>query len=200
MEVILASASPRRKELLEQIGIPFRICVSDAEEISAKSQPEQIVMELSKKKADASVDRILAEASVWKPSCEEGFLVIGADTLVFSGKEQMGKPSDEAEAFAMLARLQGKVHQVYTGVTLLPLRNGKKEKAASFYEKTQVEFYPMEDSEIQSYIRSGEPFGKAGAYAIQGIGSKYIKRIEGDYNTVVGLPVARLYREMKKYQ
>ena len=124
--------------------------------------------------------------------------MIGADTLVFLDGEQMGKPSDVSGAFSMLFRLQGRCHQVYTGVTLLTIHDGREKDRKSFYEKTQVEFYPMSEEEIREYIETGEPMGKAGAYGIQGIGGKYVKRIEGDYNNVVGLPVARLYQELKK--
>ncbi len=201
MEIILASASPRRRELLAQIGLAFRICVSDAEEIITKEKPEEIVMELSEKKADAVARRILAGEASDSAGAEisfEDLLVIGADTLVFSDGEQMGKPSDASGAFSMLSRLQGRSHQVYTGVTLIRLGSGKECRRKSFYEKTQVEFYPMQEEEIRGYIATNEPMGKAGAYGIQGIGGRFVKRIEGDYNNVVGLPVARLYQELRK--
>lgn len=201
MEIILASASPRRRELLAQIGLKFRIYISDAEEIVTKNKPEDIVMELSEKKAEAVAERLVSgEASdvAGEEISLEDLLVIGADTLVFLDGEQMGKPSDVSGAFSMLSRLQGRCHQVYTGVTLLALQNGREKGWKAFYEKTQVEFYPMSEEEIREYIGTGEPMGKAGAYGIQGIGGKYVKRIEGDYNNVVGLPVARLYQELKK--
>lgn len=200
MEIILASASPRRRELLTQIGLEFRICVSDAEETVTKKEPADIVVELSEKKASGVAAQILSGKATDSRGMEISpgeLLILGADTLVFLDGKQMGKPSDASDAFSMLSRLQGKVHQVYTGVTIVVLKDGKIIKQKSFYEKTQVEFYPMTRDEIQEYIHSNEPLGKAGAYAIQGIGSKYVKRIEGDYNNVVGLPVARLYRELK---
>lgn len=200
MEIILASASPRRRELLAQIGFQFRICVSDAEEIITEKEPGAIVMELSKKKAEDVAKKILSGEAADSTGAEISLgelLIIGADTLVFLDGEQMGKPSDASDAFSMLSRLQGGCHQVCTGVTLLVLKEGKEAKRKTFYEKTQVEFYPMSQEEIQEYTETGEPMGKAGAYAIQGIGSRYVKRIEGDYSNVVGLPVARLYQELK---
>lgn len=200
MEMILASASPRRRELLAQIGFKFRICVSDAEEVITRCEPGEIVMELSEKKAEAVAGRILAGEAADSAGAEisaEDLLVIGADTLVFLEGEQMGKPSDASGAFSMLSRLQGRSHQVYTGVTLLMIKNGKEWSRKRFYEETQVEFYPVSEEEIREYIETGEPMGKAGAYGIQGIGGKFVKRIEGDYNNVVGLPAARLYQEIK---
>lgn len=200
MEIILASASPRRRELLAQIGLKFRICTSDAEEIVTKKEPEEIVMELSERKAEAVSGQILSGEAVDSAGAEISLgdlLVIGADTLVFSDGEQLGKPLNASDAFSMLFRLQGRCHQVYTGVTLLAVKDGEERKRKSFYGRTLVEFYPMSREEIEEYIGTGEPFGKAGSYGIQGIGSKYVKRIEGDYNNVVGLPVARLYQELK---
>lgn len=201
MEIILASASPRRRELLTQIGVTFRICVSDAEETITKSKPGEIVMELSEKKAEAVAERILLKEATDLAGAEifaGDLLVIGADTLVFLDGEQMGKPSDASGAFSMLSRLQGRSHQVCTGVTLFALRDGKEYARKSFYEETQVEFYPVSEEELWEYIETKEPMGKAGAYAIQGIGGKFVKRIEGDYNNVVGLPVAKLYQELKR--
>lgn len=203
MEIILASASPRRRELLTQMGLRFRICISDAEEMVTKKEPEEIVMELSERKAGAVADRILSGEAVDMAGAEiplGDLLVIGADTLVFLDKEQLGKPLDAPEACSMLSRLQGRCHQVYTGVTLFRIREGERSGRKQFYEKTRVEFYPMSRPEIEAYVETGEPFGKAGSYAIQGIGSKYIKRIEGDYSNVVGLPVARLYQELKNME
>lgn len=200
MEIILASASPRRRELLAQIGLNFRICISDAEEIVTKKEPEDIVMELSERKAEAVSGQIISEAAVDSLGAEiplGDLLIIGADTLVFLDGEQLGKPFDAPDAFSMLSRLQGCCHQVYTGVTLISIRDREERKRKSFYERTLVEFYPMSQEEIEEYIGTGEPFGKAGSYGIQGIGSKYVKRIKGDYNNVVGLPVARLYQELK---
>lgn len=182
MDLILASSSPRRKELLELLGIPFQIKVSDVEETYQDGlQPHEIVMELARIKANA-----IAETN--KKS-----VVIGADTIVVSDGKVLGKPADKEEAISMLTQLSGKVHQVFTGVALL-----KDGNTHLFYEKTDVEFWPLEEKEVEQYVLTGEPFDKAGSYGIQGYGSLLVKRIEGDYFTVVGLPVSRLNRELKK--
>ena len=122
--------------------------------------------------------------------------MIGSDTVVSLNGEILGKPSDEEAAFAMLSRLSGQTHQVYTGVAVLAGKKQEEERLI-FFEKTDVEFYPVSEEEIRSYIASGEPMDKAGAYGIQGRGGRFVKRICGDYNTVVGLPVSRLYQELK---
>jgi septum formation protein len=129
-------------------------------------------------------------------SGEEGLLVIGSDTVVSLDGEILGKPSDEEEAFSMLSRLSGRTHQVYTGVAVLA-GTERIEQQIVFFEKTDVDFYPVSEEEIRSYIASGEPMDKAGAYGIQGRGGRFVRRIRGDYNTVVGLPAARLYQELK---
>ena len=127
---------------------------------------------------------------------ESTAVVIGADTLVFFRGKPLGKPRDEKEAALMLKALQGQTHQVYTGVTLI-WHQGKSLRQMSFHERTDVSVWPMTDEEIGEYVKSGEPMDKAGAYGIQGLFARFIRRIEGDYNNVVGLPVGRLYQEMK---
>lgn len=189
MRIILASASPRRKELLRQIGWEFEIMVSEVEETVTKSTPQDIVEELSQRKAEAVLCRIPREAT--------DVLVIGADTIVVYEGQILGKPSDEEDAKRMLRLLQGKSHFVYTGVTLCCRRAGE-EQSITFHEATKVNFYPMTEQEIQEYAACGEPADKAGAYGIQGICARYISGIEGDYNNVVGLPVGRLYRVGKE--
>lgn len=192
-KIILASASPRRRELMAQIGIEFEVRKSDAEEEADDIKP--------KKPADL-VKRLscLKAADVWQGLTEEerkNVLVIGADTVVSLDGKIMGKPADEAEALQMLSLLQGRLHRVYTGVTLIYERNSKyREK--SFFEKTDVSMFTMSQEEIASYVATGEPMDKAGAYGIQGKCAAYIKGISGDYNNVVGLPIGRLYQEMKK--
>ena len=185
-KIILASASPRRRELLAQIGLPFTVQVSSVEEVITKTAPEEIVMELSAQKAEDV-----------KKNTEEDCIVIGADTIVsYSDGEKtqiLGKPGSEEEAFGMLKLLQGNSHQVYTGVTIC-----FGEQIRTFYEKTQVHVYPMNEEQIEEYIKTGEPMDKAGAYGIQGRFAAFIKGIEGDYNNVVGLPVGRLYQELCK--
>ena len=184
--IVLASASPRRKELLEQIGLPFTIEVSGIEEVITKTVPQEVVMELSAQKA---VDV--------KKKLQEDAVVIGADTIVVYDNENggsiLGKPKSEEEAFEMLNRLQGNVHQVYTGVTLC-----YGEEVMSFYECTKVYVYEMSKEQIWNYIKTGEPMDKAGAYGIQGKFAAFVKGMEGDYNNVVGLPVGRVYQELCK--
>lgn len=190
MRIILASKSPRRRELLAQIGIEYECIVSDKEEKIAQTVPEEAVKELSKQKAE----------TVFEMTAEEEVLVIGADTVVVCGGEIMGKPKDRADAKRMLTRLSGGCHSVWTGVTIIYRAGCAKENAVSvetFAEETRVYMYDISDEEIERYAQSGEPDDKAGAYAIQGAGAKFIKRIEGDYNNVVGLPVAALYQRIK---
>ena len=188
--IILASASPRRRELLTQIGIEYEVVPSEGEERTEKSRPEEIVMALSRQKA-ADVEGKMEEKG------EDGFLIIGADTVVAFEGTVMGKPKDREDARRMLDTLQGNVHQVYTGVTLCRKKDGQPPVFHTFYEKTDVTMYPMSGDEIEAYIATGEPMDKAGAYAIQGRCAAYVKGICGDYSNVVGLPVGRLWQEMK---
>lgn len=204
MRIILASASPRRKSLLEQIGWDFTVRVSTVEEMVTSTVPEEVVMELSRQKA-LDVFTSLREAQEGRrgepidspEESREDYLVIGADTIVAHDGKILGKPSDKAEAKEMLSLLQGGSHHVYTGVTLC-FHSDKGDQTVSFYEATGVSFYSMTEEEIDSYVAGGEPMDKAGAYGIQGEGARYIRKIEGDYNNVVGLPVGRLYQEVRK--
>ncbi|MBQ2802616.1 MAG: septum formation protein Maf [Lachnospiraceae bacterium] len=206
MKIILASASPRRKELLEQIGIAFEIVVSNVEEMVTATVPARVVEELSSQKAMATWELLknsqlqVATGSAINESTKESeeLLVIGADTIVVCEGQILGKPKDKGAAKQMLQLLQGRSHEVFTGVTLLHY-NLQKEQVDkhSFYEVTEVLFYPMSEEEIEDYVESGDPLDKAGAYGIQGFCARYISGIKGDYNNVVGLPVGRLYQEMK---
>ncbi len=186
---VLASASPRRLELMEQMGIYFEVSPAHGEEKTTKELPEDIVEELSCAKACEAADRY---ADKYK---NDTTVIIGADTIVFHANEIMGKPKDKNDAAAMLAKLQNDVHQVYTGVTLVIMEKGER-RNVTFHEKTDVTMYPMTDAQIQAYVATGEPMDKAGAYAIQGKCAIYIKKIDGEYNNVVGLPVARLMQEL----
>lgn len=198
-KIILASASPRRKELLGRIGMDFEVRVSCAEERTKAKKPAGMVKELSALKASDIWGKLSEEE---KKSC----LVVGADTVVSMQGTIMGKPKDREDAVRMLTLLQGRTHQVYTGVTYVyeegqsdtdpDLR--RKYRMKSFYEKTDVLVYPMSMEEIERYVMTGEPMDKAGSYGIQGAFASYIKGIKGDYNNVVGLPVGRLYQEIKK--
>lgn len=192
MKIILASKSPRRKELLSQVGYTYECVVSEKEETADAVQPSDVVKELAQQKAEDVCAKIEKEGQM-----EEDCLVIGADTIVAKDSEIFGKPKDTEDAKRMLSALQGREHSVWTGVTLIYLRDGKKKKKV-FAEETKVHMYSMSEQEIEEYIRTKEPEDKAGAYAIQGYAAKFIKKIDGDYNNVVGLPVAKIYQELKK--
>ena len=201
MRIILASASPRRRELLTQMDLTFEVIPSKGEEVITKQCPSEVVMELAGQKA-GEIARQFADKTEGLPKKEKenggrDILVIGADTVVVKDGQILGKPKDEADAVRMLTMLQGSTHQVYTGVCLIR-RNGGQEICHSFYEATDVEFYPMSEEEIRRYVETKEPMDKAGAYGIQGKCAVYIRGIKGDYNNVVGLPVARLYHELDK--
>ena len=188
-KIILASASPRRKELLAKAGISFTVIPAAGEEKRTSENPGEAIQQLARDKAEW-VAQSLAE-------CEEGTLVIGSDTIVVFENRILGKPKDRRDAAETLEKLQGNTHQVYTGVTVLERKAGKWVEH-TFFESTDVTFYPVSREEIQDYIATGEPMDKAGSYGIQGLFGIYVKGICGDYNNVVGLPVARLFHEMKK--
>lgn len=180
-KIILASGSPRRKELLLQIGMEFEIEKAKGEEIITSQDPSEAVKELSAQKALEVAKR------------SDGTVIIGADTVVAAEGRILGKPKDRKDALRMLGMLQGKEHQVITGVTVL-LKNTAQ--TISFAEVTKVRVAPMTQAQMERYVDSGEPMDKAGAYGIQGKFAVYVSGIEGDYNNVVGLPVGRLYREV----
>lgn len=187
-QIVLASASPRRKELLELMGLTFTIIPSRKEEIITKSSPAEIVEELAAQKAEDVSEGLTEDA-----------LVIGSDTIVVCDGEVMGKPADEEAAFAMLHKLQGKTHEVYTGVAVINRENGKI-TSDIFSKKAAVTVHAMTDEEIWWYIHQGESMDKAGAYGIQGSFAVFVDEIAGEYNTVLGLPVAGLYQVLKKYR
>ena len=179
MDIILASQSPRRKELMGQIGLKFKVISPNVDEhMEGNPSPAQLVEELSLRKARAVERQADGEA-----------LIVAADTVVALEGTVLGKPEDEREAFAMLSALAGNRHYVYTGVTVL--RDGR---AVTQHEVTTVTFRELEPDEISSYIATGEPMDKAGAYGIQGLGALLVSGIEGDYFNVMGLPVYRLGR------
>ncbi len=191
-KIILASASPRRSELLAQISLEFTVIPSDVEENPKSTLPQDIVIELSKEKA----------RDVWGKIGQNNTgdsLVISADTVVSIEGEILGKPRDEEDAARMLGLLSGKEHQVYTGVTLIWIAGEGKQEEYSFYVCTGVLMYRMTKAEILEYVLSGEPMDKAGAYAVQGKAAAFIKSIRGEYSNVVGLPTGRLYQEMKAW-
>ena len=198
-QMILASASPRRKELLEQIGAEFVICPAKGEEVITETDPSAVVMELSRQKAEEVAYGVLIyneqHADLATP---QDILVIGADTVVAYENQILGKPKDEEDARRMLTMLSGKTHSVYTGVTFVFIDKEGRTGEHCFFEKTDVCMYPLKEEEIDRYIQSGDPMDKAGSYGIQGRFAIHIKEIRGDYNYVVGLPVARLYQELQK--
>jgi septum formation protein len=185
MKLVLASASPRRKELLAQIGITPFIEPSAVEEKVTSTNPEEVVLELSSQKAQDVAQHQ-----------ETGTMVIGADTVVAIDGQILLKPVSHEDAYRMISMLQGRNHQVYTGVTMIYCGQHEN-KVKSFVEKTDVTVYPMSEDEIKAYAFSEEPMDKAGAYGIQGNYAAFVKGITGDYNNVVGLPVGRVYQEMK---
>ena len=182
--VILASGSPRRKELLALAGFNFTVCPAKGEEVTSKTLPCDIVCELAHQKA-------FEIAKAQKAPC----YVIGADTIVAFENRILGKPKDSADAVRMVSMLQGSTHQVYTGVTFAGCIRGQQ-ILHTFYEKTDVTFYPVTKEDLHAYVDSGDSLDKAGAYGIQGAFAIHVKGIEGDYNNVVGLPIARLYHEL----
>ena len=186
MRYILASQSPRRRELLGRTGLEFEVIPSSVEEKITKTVPTDIVMELSEQKASDVYEKLDD-----KKNCT----VIGSDTIVVYRDEILGKPTDKNEAYDMLSMLADRTHQVYTGVALIKNEKGIVTKK-TFYEKTDVIFYPVSKEDLRRYVESGDCMDKAGAYGIQGDFSIHVKEIHGDYNNVVGLPIGRLYQEL----
>ena len=203
--IILASASPRRRELLSQIGVEYEVIPSRIEEVVTSTVPSEIVMELAKQKAEDIAIQVNLP----------GKIVLGADTIVALNGEVMGKPTDEEDAFSMISKLQNNTHQVYTGVSISFLKEDGTVFSHVFYEETEVFVYPMSEEEIWSYLKTkastsssavskwnpeSTPYeceDKAGGYGIQGSFAAYIRGIKGDYNNVVGLPIGRVYQELK---
>ncbi len=184
-EIILASASPRRSELLTQIGIRFRVEKSHGDEIITKTAPGEIVEELALQKAAEVAQRF------------DAGIILGADTIVWAEGKVLGKPKDRQDAKEMLLLLQNRAHSVFTGVTLIRKRPGEKEIIRTFHRETRVHVHSMSEEEIESYLDTGDPFDKAGSYGIQGPFAAYVDGIEGDYLTVVGLPVSAVYQELR---
>ncbi len=191
VQVVLASNSPRRKEILAQVGVSFEVCPSNVEEVISQVKPAEVVKELSLQKAEDVANR-------WQQDHMGDAVIIGADTVVAAGNTILGKPKDTEDARQMLSALQGAEHSVYTGVALVLLQEGKK-RIIQFHEETKVEVFPMSEKEIEVYLNSGEHKDKAGAYGIQGRFGAYIKGIRGDYNNVVGFPVARFIQVLKEH-
>lgn len=218
-ELILASASPRRQELIRLLGLPYRIDPADVDErIEGKVSPHEAVEILSLRKAKAVAGRLESDA--------QGAIVVGSDTIVVLDGELLGKPDSAEEAWRMLEMLQGRTHEVYSGIACVLVDCGEtaaaipaeksdaetlkfgdtgryrvrssstdgKPVAIVGHTVTKVTFRPMDDLEIEAYVRSGEPMDKAGSYGVQGSGAIFIEKIEGDFYSVMGLPVNLLYR------
>lgn len=182
--LILASTSPRRRELIQLLNLPFTCVSADCDETIAPCSPQDTVCQLSKRKAEAA----LAACTL-----QDGEVLIGADTVVSIHGQILGKPKDDQDAYQMIAMMSGKTHSVYTGVTLIT-----QAETRTFYEETRVTVAPLTDAEIRAYLATGEHRDKAGAYGIQGAFGLYVTGIQGDYNNVVGFPVARIYQELQK--
>lgn len=186
MKIVLASGSPRRRELLLQVGIEFEVIVSGVEEKVTSTEPKEVVCELSRQKAVDIFEKISKDV-----------VVVGADTVVSVDNRILGKPGSRENARQMLSDISGKSHSVFTGVTLCIRRNGEEE-ILTFAEETKVYVDKLTERDIEAYIDTKEPMDKAGAYGIQGRFAAYVERIEGDYNNVVGLPVGRICKMFRE--
>ena len=187
-KIMLAAGSPRRKELLLQIGIVPEIIVSHVEEKITSDIPAEVVMSLAEQKAVDVAKEI-----------PEGTVILGADTVVAADGKILGKPKSHEEAYEMIRRLAGRSHQVYTGVCLVKKGpEGEADTVVSFYDETDVNVSPMTEKEIREYADSEEPMDKAGSYAVQGFFARYIDGLKGSYANVMGLPVHLVYQELKK--
>lgn len=185
MKFILASQSPRRKEILSSLGLNFEVYTSECDESFDKSlEPQDVVMTLAARKAVATKNALLAQGKDLSET-----VIIAADTVVACGDVILGKPHDKEDAKKMIYLLSGNMHSVFSGICVM-----SGSKSASAFEETKVEFAPMKEKEIDWYVETNEPFDKAGGYAIQGYASMWIEGIEGDYFNVVGLPVNCLSR------
>ena len=193
--IILGSASPRRRELLAQIGAEFEVRVSNKEEVYHSNVPEEIVKELALMKAENVAEELAEENPAGAVKCT---VVIGADTIVVQDGKILGKPADEADAVRMLTGLQGRRHDVYTGVAVLDYDENGEKHVYNYPVGTAVYVNEMTEEEIRAYVETKDPLDKAGAYGIQGRFAAHIDRIEGDYYNVVGLPVSRVYRTLRK--
>lgn len=183
--IVLASGSPRRKEILTQIGAMYDVIVSDCDESTSCTEPAELVKELSYKKAEAVAKDMTGSV-----------IVIGADTVVAYDGTILGKPKDDADAERMITMLSGDVHQVYTGVSLIIKEENGESKTITFAECSEVEVESLDKRQIEAYIATKEGTDKAGSYAVQGIFAAHIKGIKGDYFNIVGLPVAGIYKRL----
>ncbi len=202
MRIVLASASPRRREIMNMAGYDFEVIPAKGEEIITSAIPSEVVQSLALKKARevaraseaAGARGAAGAADAAGESSTAQTVYIGADTVVAAGGKILGKPANTDDAYKMISMISGGEHHVFTGVAIIC---GDEEVV--FYEDTAVHITELSDEEIREYVESGEPMDKAGGYAIQGIFGKYVTAIEGDFYNVVGLPIARLHRELKRF-
>lgn len=180
--LILASQSPRRREILENLGLCFRVIIADADESCSETDPRRYVEEVALRKGRAVLERLAAQGMT------DDTIILAADTVVAAEGEILGKPRDRADAEHMLRLLSGKTHQVISGIALLT-----SQKTVTASEVTGVRFAPLSESDVDFYLSSDEPYDKAGGYAVQGLASLFIEGLDGDYFNVVGLPVKRLH-------
>ena len=220
-DIILASGSPRRRELLTQAGLSFVVKTADVDETPTETEPAKIVEELSRRKAEAVMemfqttrmesaciekqdvtdaveykgvhDAIDSNDKTEQSSLDIDQIIVAADTIVAMDGDVLGIPKDAEDAVRMLKELSGRTHEVYTGVTIFPV-DPETQQSYTFSSCTKVTFYPLSEAEIRDYVASGEPMDKAGAYGIQGLGERLVERIEGDYNNVVGFPLSAFMR------
>ena len=185
-ELYLASASPRRRELLDMLGFSYRLLLPNADESCEETDPARFVAELAARKAEAAMELLPSEE-------RKNALVLGADTVVYANGEILGKPKDRADAVRMLTSFEGTTHEVYSGIALVTARG-----TVSTSECTSVHFGKMSAEEIAAYVATGEPMDKAGSYAVQGICSMWIDGIEGCHFNVIGLPIRKMYKTMRE--
>ena len=188
MPLYLASASPRRREILTMLGVDFEVRVSDVDESISENEPGRIVETLAERKAEA----------VFMDITDGDCVVLGSDTIVAKDGDVLGKPRDAEDAASMLRKLSGDKNTVYTGVCMLMRRCGVVSKSV-FHCAADVLFAPMSDEEIAWYVGTGEPMDKAGAYAVQGLGGRFVTSIQGDYYTVMGLPMQKVYETLRNF-
>jgi septum formation protein len=193
-QIILASESPRRKEIMENMGIPYKVMASNVKEEALETIPDQMVQALARLKTGAIKEQVRQQTD-----SEKDTIIIGADTMVFYEEHALGKPKDKEDAARMLRMLSDQVHVVCTGVSIIILKQDGSEESFSFAVGTKVVVNPLTEGQIQDYIATGEPMDKAGAYAIQGKFGIFIKEIEGDYYNIVGFPIAEIYAFMLRY-
>lgn len=197
--IILASGSPRRREIMDRIGAVYTIIPSDKDEDMSEHNPSILVEGLARMKAGDVASKVLTGLADGTYSDEYGHsVVIGCDTVVAYSDKVLGKPHSDAEAFTMIHDFQGRSHQVYTGVCLVIIEEGRIVNTINYHVTTNVNVFPMTDDEINAYIATGETADKAGAYAIQGRFCPFIESIEGDYYNIVGYPISSIYHKLKE--